>query len=320
MVKMSDNNREPLLDMFIFESTQLLEKTPHIVTPNGFEDDFVPKGAKLEEKREDARRVLRKVTETLLGYEISENARFIVTAGRYEYKNKGLDVFAESLKTLSYKDLQEDVVAFIMVPGHIKGPRVDLAARLKDPSASMDYWNKHTTHELHDYQHDNVISALRWFHFENLPHEKVKVIFVPSYLNGEDGIFNKTYWDLLIGMDLSVFPSYYEPWGYTPLESVAFSVPTVTTTLSGFGQWVQATDPGNAGAAVIERSDYNYHDVSNAIAEHIYDIVSKNKTATAAVRRAARMLSKKALWKEFIGYYDQAYDIALKNRNKRIKS
>ena len=66
---------------------------------------------------------------------------------------------------------------------------------------------------------------------------KEKVIFVPTYLNKADGIFGKDYYELLVGMDMTVFPSYYEPWGYTPLESVAFSVPTITTTLAGFGLW-----------------------------------------------------------------------------------
>ena len=85
---------------------------------------------------------------------------------------------------------------------------------------------------------------------------KVKVIFVPTYLNKADGIFNKDYYELLVGMDITVFPSYYEPWGYTPLESVAFSVPTITTTLAGFGLWVDKQRE-HLGVEVIRRDDYN---------------------------------------------------------------
>lgn len=303
------------------ECTQLLEKTPHVVTPNGFEDNFVPKGKKHSEKREEARETLKNVAETLLGYTLQDDVKFVATAGRYEYKNKGLDIFMESLKMLSHHpELTREVVAFIMVPAHIKGARQDLADRLENSAAPMDYHNRYTTHELHNFDGDSVISTLRWLNIRNEEGEKVKVVFVPSYLNGNDGIFNKTYWDLLIGMDLSVFPSYYEPWGYTPLESVAFSVPTITTNLSGFGQWVMATEPGNAGVMVVERTDSNLHEASEAIAGHIFDIVSKNKTASAQVQRSARQLSKKALWKEFIHHYHEAYDIALKNRNKRLKS
>lgn len=83
-------------------------------------------------------------------------------------------------------------------------------------------------------------------HFRNEPNDKVKVIYVPSYLKGDDGILNISYYDLLIGMDATVFPSYYEPWGYTPLESIAFGVPTITTDLSGFGKWCESEGIGNS--------------------------------------------------------------------------
>ena len=301
------------------ECAQLLDKSPHIVTPNGFEDDFVPKGKKFTQKRNEARELLQKVTETLFGYKLKENTLFVSTAGRYEYKNKGLDAFIEALKNLSAKNLENEIVAFIMVPAHIKGARADLAAKLEDPNSPMDYWNKHTTHELYDYYNDNVISSLQWFHFQNLQHEKVKIIFVPSYLNGNDGIFNKTYWDLLIGMDITVFPSYYEPWGYTPLESVAFSVPTITTDLSGFGQWVKDNCEKKCGAGVVHRSDYNISEVTSEIGRVLFEFSSKSEKERNEAKKNALNISKKALWENFISYYYEAYDIALKNKEIRLK-
>ena len=66
--------------------------------------------------------------------------------------------------------------------------------------------------------------------------DKVKLIFLPCYLTGDDGIINKTYYDVVLGNDLCIYPSYYEPWGYTPLEAVAFKVPCITTDLAGFVQ------------------------------------------------------------------------------------
>lgn len=299
------------------ECTQLLDKKPHIVTPNGFEDDFVPSGKEFDEKRKTARERLKFVAETLFGYELKKDTVFVATAGRYEYKNKGLDVFIESLKNLTFQHgLKKEVVAFIMVPAHISGARADLSAKLQNPSAEMDYWNKHTTHDLYNYHDDNVISALQWFHFQNMPNEKVKIIFVPSYLNGNDGIFNMSYWDLLIGMDLSIFPSYYEPWGYTPLESIAFSVPTITTDLSGFGQWIKSIDAKH-GVEVVHRSDYNFSNVVNSIASILNDFINKKPAEIKAVRKEAYDISRKALWGEFIHYYFEAYNIALKNRDKR---
>lgn len=302
------------------ECTQLLDKTPDVITPNGFEDDFVPTGEDFTHKRMAARKKLTQVAETLFGYELKKDTVFVSTAGRYEFKNKGIDVFIESLKRLSGNpEVTREIIAFIMVPAHIKGPRADLAARLSNPEAEMDYWNRQTTHELVDYQNDSVIGSLRWFHFYNLKNEKVKIVFVPSYLSGNDGIFNMTYWDLLIGMDISIFPSYYEPWGYTPLESVAFSVPTITTDLSGFGQWVKDNFSKRHGVAVVHRSDYNFSEVTDSIAKILSEFVQFDKKEMDVVRTEALETSKKALWEEFIQYYYEAYAIALKNRDRRMK-
>jgi glycosyltransferase involved in cell wall biosynthesis len=303
------------------ECEQLLDKKPDVITPNGFEDDFVPKSKKFDSKRVEARKALTKVAEALLGYKLSEDALFVSTAGRYEYKNKGIDTFLEALKLLSgLSGLQKEIVAFVMVPAHIKTRREDLALVLNGTEAKLKSSNKFTTHELFDYESDNIISAIHWFHFTNQQFENVKIIFVPSYLNGSDGIFNMTYYDLLIGMDLSVFPSYYEPWGYTPLESVAFKVPTITTDLSGFGQWVShELHDIEQGVGVIHRSDYNAFIVAEHVSEMIFKFSNLNKEEIESVRNKAVDIAKKALWKNFIHYYDEAYNIALLRKGLRLK-
>ena len=256
----------------------------------------------------------------MLGYSLDNDALFVSTAGRYEYKNKGIDTFIESLKHLyDFSDMKRQVVAFIMVPAWVKSARADLAYSIKHPESKLYSYNRISTHELHDYYNDNVMSALNWFHFHNQPEERVKVIFVPSYLNGADGIFNKSYYDLLIGMDLTVFPSYYEPWGYTPLESVAFSVPTITTNLSGFGQWASVAPQGiESGVGVIQRSDYNGYEVAIHIAQMIYAFSKCNENEITTIRKNAALIAEKALWKHFIQYYYRAYDIALTNKAKRL--
>jgi len=303
------------------ECEQLLDKTPDLVTPNGFEDDFVPQGKDFELQRNAAQMKLRKVAETLLGYKLSKEVLFVGTAGRYEYKNKGIDTFIESLKYLSeYQDLKKEVVAFIMVPAWVKGHRSDLANCILK-GTMLETNNRFTTHDLHDYYNDNVISALNWFHLLNEKSTPVKVIFVPSYLNGVDGIFNLTYYQLLIGMDLTVFPSYYEPWGYTPLESVAFSVPTITTDLSGFGQWVaHKSNKLKNGVGVVHRSDYNSNDVAIQIARKILKFTQFGEEEIKTIRNKAAEVAERALWKHFISYYDKAYNIALNNKNRRNKT
>jgi glycosyltransferase involved in cell wall biosynthesis len=295
------------------ECSQLLEKNPDIVTPNGFESDFVPKGKKYEEQHEKSRAILKKVAETLLGRSVSKNALFIGTSGRYEYKNKGIDVFLESLRKLDINPkLKKEIVAFIMVPAHIAGPRKDLQEKLENPKATVQLTHNNVTHDLYNYYNDDVIKTLRDFNLDNSKKNKVNVIFVPSYLDGNDGIFNQTYYDLLIGLDMTVFASYYEPWGYTPMESAAFGIPTITTDLSGFGLWV-SHEPQTIenGVAVIHRTEYNYHEVAEEIQNNILLLSKKKEEEIAELRQRASDISHKGSWDKFISYYVEAFGIAL---------
>lgn len=298
------------------ECEQLLEKPADVVTPNGFEDDFVPKGVRFEAARKNAREQLRRVAEALLGYKLADNVLFVSTSGRYEYKNKGIDVFIESLKSLSQKPLSREVVAFVLVPAWSSGARVDLAEKLRGRhSEPID--NPFVTHNLVEPWNDRILGAINWFHLTNRKEEAVKVIFVPTYLNGADGIFDIPYYNLLVGFDLTAYPSYYEPWGYTPLESVAFGIPTITTDLSGFGQWASPTAQGiETGVGVVHRSDYNYHEVVAAVAGMMAEYANLSAVAQNKIRAKASAIAQKALWKSFIEYYYKAYDIALKKTEK----
>ncbi len=296
------------------ECAQLLDKSADVVTPNGFEDDFVPKGVRFSSARKAARVKLREVAEALLGYELKDNALFVSTSGRYEYKNKGIDAFIESLKLLSQAPLSREVVAFVLVPAWAHGPRQDLSQKLQTHSQTT-LNNPFSTHALVEPWNDPVMNALQWFHLTNRQHELVKVIFVPTYLNGVDGIFNKSYYDLLVGFDLTVYPSYYEPWGYTPLESAAFGIPTITTDLSGFGQWVWSTPQDiTTGVGVVHRSDYNYHDIVKRISEMMAEYANISAVEQKNIKAKTTAIAQKALWQEFIGYYYDAYTIALSKK------
>ena len=151
----------------------------------------------------------------------------------------------------------------------------------------------------------------------------MKVIFVPCYLDGDDGIFNLTYYDLLIGNDLCVFPSYYEPWGYTPTESVAFHVPCITTDLAGFGLWVNSLKGRYSeltdGVKVIHRTDNNFEEVANIIRDTIIELSHMTNEQVESTRKKAAAIAEKALWKHFIADYYKAYDIALRHAEARNK-
>jgi glycogen synthase len=300
------------------ECAQILEKMPDVVTPNGFEDDFVPDAELFEQKRENARAVLKKVAEALLCYALPHDTLFVATAGRYEFINKGLNLYLDVLHQLENDSaFHQTVVAFIMVPAYISGPRHALQQKLLQQTHTSLKENPFVTHELVEPWKDPILSNITWLNFTNHPDSKVKLIFVPSYLNGADGIFNQSYYDLLIGMDLTMFLSYYEPWGYTPLESVAFSVPTIVTSLSGFGEWINPEgQPVDEGVAVVKRTDASYHQTANDVTHQVIRFADLSEQEKNEVRTKARHLSQKAYWDQFIHYYLEAYTIALQKNNK----
>ena len=312
-------------DITARECAQLLEKPVDVVLPNGFENNFIPKGKRFNMKRQEARKRLLAVAYALLGEDFGDDTMLVATSGRYEFRNKGIDVYIDAINRLRYDDrLQRPVVAFIDVPAWVGEPRKDLQERLEsgqrfDTPLPMPQ----LTHTLHNTDSDKVLSMMRYLRMDNGKDDKVKLIFVPCYLTGDDGIINLSYYDVLLGYDLCVFPSYYEPWGYTPLESVAFKVPCITTDLAGFGLWVNKElgryGELNDGVKVVHRTDSNYHDVADNIEEALCEYSQFNAALVKSSRTNAEKLSKKALWSEFIKYYDEAYDIALRNASNRIK-
>ncbi|MDR0961974.1 MAG: glycogen/starch synthase [Mediterranea sp.] len=305
------------------ECKELLDKPADVVLMNGFEDDFVPQGSTFTGKRKRARSLLLRVANCLMGTDLNDDTLIVGTSGRYEFKNKGIDVFLESMNRLNRdRDLQRPVLAVVSVPGWVGEARADLQERLKSRdtfTAPLEV--PFVTHWLHNMSSDRVLDMLKYLGMSNHPDDKVKVLFVPCYLDGNDGIFNKYYYDLLIGEDLTVYPSYYEPWGYTPLESVAFHVPTVTTDLAGFGRWVQSLTDWQGmtdGVEVLHRSDYNYSEVADGIKDAVAEFSAKKKSEVYDIRRRAASIAEQALWRHFIAYYYEAYDFALRRAAQRL--
>ena len=308
------------------ECVELLDKKVDVVLPNGFENGFVPANAStFTRKRKAARKRLLNVANALLGESLDDDTLIVSTSGRYEFRNKGVDVYIESMnRLLRDKELKKKVLAFIEVPGWVGEPRQDLKERL-DSGKQYDTPLEvpQVTHWLHEMSHDNVLSMMKYYDMHNRKNDNVKVIFLPCYLDGNDGILNMSYYDIVLGNDLCIYPSYYEPWGYTPLEAIAFKVPCITTDLAGFGQWVNS-EVGHAaeikdGVKVIHRTDYNYSEVADAIKDTVAEFSAMTKKQVSDARSAAEKLSKKALWSEFIKYYHEAYDIALRKAEERSK-
>lgn len=314
------------------ECGQLLEREADVVLMNGFEDNFVPRpGRTFDAARKKARKTLLNVANALMGTRLRDDTLILSIGGRYEYKNKGIDMFVDAMNRLRQdKRLDRDVLAFILVPAWVKEPRPDLKRKLHTKDGStLSVGDPRITHSLYNQDSDKILSQMDWLGMHNAPSDRVKVVFVPCYLDGNDGIFNMHYYDLLVGMDLCVYPSYYEPWGYTPLESIAFHVPCITTDLAGFGLWVQSLGTNVSqlrdGVKVVHRTDTNFAEASDEIRDAVLEMAEMDNSSVERARMNAARLSEKALWKHFIRFYYQAYDVALhrasqrnKNKNKSI--
>lgn len=314
-------------DITAKECHELLDKPVDVVLPNGFDNSFVPKAATFTKKRKIARKKLLDVANALLGEQLDDDTLIVSTSGRYEFRNKGVDVYIEAMnRLLRVKNLNKKVLAFIVVPGWVGEPRKDLMERL---ASGQQYTESlpvpQITHWLHEMSHDNVLNMLKHYDMHNRKDENVKVIFLPCYLDGKDGILNLEYYDVILGNDLCIYPSYYEPWGYTPLEAVAFKVPCITTDLAGFGLWANSIigryGEISDGVKVIKRTDYNYSEVADNLKDTIVEYASFTPKQVEAARKKADALSKKALWSEFIQYYNKAYHIALeKAENRKLEN
>jgi len=299
------------------ECEQLLERHP-LVTPNAFEQNFVPKGAKFAQSRAAARQRLLQVAGALTGENYPADTMLVATSGRLEMRNKGIDIYLDALSALRdslghMANRRRRVVAFVLVPAWMKSARADVADALASGKPHRQF-DPVITHNLHNPDSDPVYRRINDLGFHNEGLDMVTVIDVPSYLNGDDGIIDMSYYDLLPGLDAAVFPSYYEPWGYTPLESAAFGVPTITTDLAGFGQWVldnYGDNPTKCGVKVIHRTDGNYGETVHAVAASLVKLYEMKPKEAEQIGKVAHATSKVASWDNFIKYYDLAYAQAL---------
>ncbi len=291
------------------ECTQLLERTP-VVLPNGFH------ALATSRFKTKARQRLIDAASQLYGKTFDpERTTLVATSGRYEYRNKGIDLIVNSLESLLQQQakLSSDLILYFFIPAWVAEPRADLAYLLSDPnpaSSTTPLEYPYLTHWLHNLREDTLAGRLGELLERGATAQRIYPIFVPTYLDGHDGILDLPYYDLLSALDLTLFPSYYEPWGYTPLESIAYGVPTVTTDLSGFGQAIlelygePATDSLQHGVQVIPRRDHDDAVVTQALATIL-------EQATAGLPKAcykqARKTASQALWTHYYDYYIEAY-------------
>lgn len=168
------------------------------------------------------------------------------------------------------------------------------------------------THQLLGEEDNDVLKHLRRAGLLNRAEDKVKVVFVPAYLTGADGLFNMEYYEVVSGCHFGIFPSNYEPWGYTPLESIAFGVPAITSSISGFGQHMKDKIVGDPKGLFVIDADMSRENMVDELYGLFNLFVSYDRQARVHCKMKAHALSTFADWRQLVHHYIQAHNKALR--------
>jgi phosphorylase/glycogen(starch) synthase len=257
--------------------------------------------------RGKTRAELARVAKAVLGEDVSD-ASFFALAGRYEFHNKGIELLLDSLARMQGTKGKR-VVAFLLVPAGNSGVRGELMERLAGGGNGGPIGL--CTHNLFDEERDPVHAHCKRLGLDNRLGSRIKVVQVPIYLRPDDGLFGREYEAVLAAMDLGAYPSYYEPWGYTPQEALAVGVPTITTDLAGFGRWAKSAGLGpQDGITVLARERVPYQEVIAATVDAIEGFLDQ-KVDVEQRRQRCRLAAGRTAWKDLFANYQDAYSKAV---------
>ncbi len=353
------------------EAGQLLGRQPDAILPNGLN---IQKFAALHEFQNLHREYKERINEFVMGHFFPnytfdlDKTLYVFTSGRYEYRNKGFDLFIESLYRLNQRlrtwPDPPTIVAFIITRAPTRNINVgtlqsqamfdELKSICRDienqigrrlfqaatagrmPSLNellpdeaqvrlkraMHVWRSSrqpaiVTHDLQDDAGDAVLRHLRHRHLFNAPDDPVKMIFHPEFLSATSPPLNLDYDNFVRGCHLGIFTSYYEPWGYTPMESIALGVPAVTTDLSGFGAYVQHHVPHHEdrGVLVLNRSQKSFDDSTEDLVNYLSAFAKLNRRQRIEMRNRVERMGEMFDWSVLIKHYHEAHDLALERKH-----
>jgi phosphorylase/glycogen(starch) synthase len=287
------------------EAELLHQRKAEPLLPNGIDLSVVDTLAAGD--RAATRERLAEVARAVLGEDVRD-AMFVALAGRYEFHNKGIELLLDAMGRMQGQKGRR-MVAFLLVPAGNSGVRGELLDRLAGGAASAPIGVG--THNLFEEERDPVQAHCKRLGLDNRLGSRMKVVQIPIYLRPDDGMFGREYEAVLAAMDLGVYPSYYEPWGYTPQEALAVGVPTITTDLAGFGRWAQAAGLGSAdGITVLKRHNVPYKEVTAALVDAMEGYLD-SPGRTEPLRARCRAAAGRTAWKDLFAHYEQAYQKAL---------
>ena len=362
------------------EAKYILGKEADVITPNSldFDEFFTTDTLTIFH-----RKYRKPINEFLEAYyspyypvKITDNIVFFIS-GRYEFLNKGVDLFIEALSKLNdrlkEKKFRRDVFAFILIPSDIKGPKKEILEsilqyhkikslvaeqffEMKDNIISqildgknIDFkcavdktflsrtvvWSHFFSRfrgknapicafELnYDEKDDEIINCLIKNNLMNKADDKVRIIFYPTYLSPTDGLLGMTYQDFIVATSMGIFPSRYEPWGYTPFETAALRVLSLTTDVAGFGSFILEHDKNSgkkSAIKVLRIIGRDKKEIVKDLTDMMENCVFLDKEERIKEKLETRYLVEKLDWKYQISNYLNAYSLALKKMKTRIKS
>ena len=300
------------------EAAAFLGRTPDVLTLNGLDMRVIPDYSQNRPLAETSRRRLLEAAGRLLRRQLPADSRIFLISGRYEYHNKGIDIFLDALGMVNaaLSQSQSNVLALCAVMGGHSGVNADAVSGdpAKRPGQGVSWIS---SHHVYNQPNDPILNACRRLGLDNGPDNHVQVIFDPAQLDGKDGFLNMRYDEVLAACDLGVFPSWYEPWGYTPQESAAHAVPTVTTDLSGFGLWVRSSQRRKKGVTILCRRQTSYDETVASLRDVLLQYVSLPEEQMQEHRLMVRNVADACSWEQFFPYYIQAYGLALDKARQR---
>ncbi|MGE3165941.1 MAG: alpha-glucan family phosphorylase [Planctomycetota bacterium] len=300
------------------EAKSFLGRVPDGLLLNALGENFPNPRFTDPDQRQQARSALLRVASAVTGTQYGARDLLLLTSGRYEFINKGIDVVIEALGHLAKRRSGTDqrVICFFCTPADTVGPDPAVERALREGARAKPGV---ASHLLRHTKHDPTLNGFAKVGLENRAHDPVHVVFVPIYLDGRDSLFPHGYYELLAAFDLTIFPSHYEPWGYTPLESIGYGIPTVTSDLAGFGQWASTVEVQDPRAAfVLPREHVDRPAAALRLGEHLADFVALAEPERKRIGAAALALSRRARWESFAAFYEQAHDSAIAARRARF--
>lgn len=295
------------------EAAHLLGRRPDVVTHNGYTPPSPP-----ARPREEMRVALLECAGKLFGAAVDPSTRLALTSGRYEFRNKGLDLLIRAIGALKAGESPaRPLLLYIFVAANHTGPRHEMLRRMKEEGFGGESLGI-CTHNLAHPDEDEILRACRAAGIENRPDDKVRVIFAPVRLDGRDGLFPQSYADILQSCDLTLFPSLYEPWGYTPLESLAAGVPTVTTDLTGFGRFVaHLPESERTAVTVLPGAQGDNGALVETLRSELWHFLGRSDDELIALRRCGGAVVERTSWDRLISQTIEAHHLALEKASQR---